>query len=152
MYPKTIEFLLPMDPEAQQRHRDGELVKKADGKTFTRKYDPSKKSKTDFRMTCLSLVPKTLLDGPLQMECRFIFPRPKHHYVAGDRSRPLKANAPDWVEKKPDLDNLIKFIKDALKGFYFHDDAQIARYGEMEKLYGEEPSIKIKISQIYRQC
>ena len=46
--------------------------------------------------------------------------------------------------KKPDVDNLIKSVLDALNGVAWVDDAQIVRLTSM-KLYCEEPYVYIKI-------
>ena len=49
--------------------------------------------------------------------------------------------------KKPDLDNIIKIILDALNGVADHDDNQVCR-GYFEKMYAENPEIKILIRNI----
>ena len=75
---------------------------------------------------------------PLGISFTFRFTRPKsvkrkHHTV------------------KPDLDNIIKPIKDALKGVLIHDDSQIVKYGEPEKIYcapGEPPGISVTLWEI----
>ncbi len=49
--------------------------------------------------------------------------------------------------KKPDCDNLIKIILDALNGVCFHDDSQVCRI-YFEKMYAEKPCVKVKIASI----
>lgn len=49
--------------------------------------------------------------------------------------------------KKPDCDNAIKIILDALNGVCFHDDAQVCRV-YFEKKYAENPEIKVIIKEI----
>ena len=44
--------------------------------------------------------------------------------------------------KKPDLDNLIKFVKDCANGILWHDDSQVVTI-EAAKLYSEEPETRI---------
>lgn len=46
--------------------------------------------------------------------------------------------------KKPDIDNIIKIILDALNKMAFKDDSQITRL-EIEKVYAEEEKIYVKI-------
>lgn len=46
--------------------------------------------------------------------------------------------------KRPDIDNLAKAVKDALRGVLYHDDSQIVE-AHLYKLYGE-PQVKIKIT------
>ncbi|MEM2963749.1 MAG: RusA family crossover junction endodeoxyribonuclease [Candidatus Anstonellales archaeon] len=48
--------------------------------------------------------------------------------------------------KKPDLDNLAKAVKDALKGIIYQDDSQIVE-AHLYKRYGV-PLIKISISEV----
>ena len=46
--------------------------------------------------------------------------------------------------KKPDADNVIKSISDALNGYLYKDDAQIIRLS-VRKMYALEPSVKVVV-------
>ncbi len=46
---------------------------------------------------------------------------------------------------KPDLDNLIKGIKDALSGVWYKDDSQVVEYGKVGKWYAEEPRVYVRL-------
>lgn len=48
--------------------------------------------------------------------------------------------------KKPDIDNIIKIVLDAMNKFAFKDDTQITKL-EVEKKYGVEEKIYIKIEE-----
>lgn len=48
--------------------------------------------------------------------------------------------------KRPDIDNLAKAVKDALRGVIYHDDSQIVE-AHLFKRFGE-PQVKIKISTL----
>ena len=48
--------------------------------------------------------------------------------------------------KKPDIDNIVKVILDAMNKFAFKDDNQITKL-EIEKLYGKEEKVYIKIEE-----
>jgi crossover junction endodeoxyribonuclease RusA len=48
-----------------------------------------------------------------------------------------------------DLDNLAKALLDAIKGFVFHDDSQVARL-LVERVPGEREQIQIRISPLKR--
>lgn len=48
--------------------------------------------------------------------------------------------------KKPDIDNIVKVILDAMNKFAFKDDTQITKL-EVEKKYGIEEKIYIKIEE-----
>ena len=62
-------------------------------------------------------------DGPIAFSFVSYFPHPKR----GPR-RFLK-------DSKPDLDNLIKNVKDAMTGIAWHDDQQVAYYGPCAKWF-----------------
>lgn len=89
-----------------------------------------------------------LLDGPLEVRAVFTFQRPQHHHVAGDRSRPLKANAPTYHAQKPDLSKLLRGYEDDLRGLVWTDDARIARYLDPVKLWGSQPGMELAIRRI----
>ena len=46
--------------------------------------------------------------------------------------------------KKPDIDNIIKIVLDALNKMAFRDDSQVTKI-EVEKIYGPVEKIKVKI-------
>lgn len=48
--------------------------------------------------------------------------------------------------KKPDIDNIVKIILDAMNKFAFKDDTQITKLS-VEKKYGEEEKIYIEIEE-----
>ena len=48
--------------------------------------------------------------------------------------------------KKPDIDNIVKIILDSMNKFAFKDDIQITKL-EVEKKYGEEDKVYIKIQE-----
>lgn len=68
------------------------------------------------------------ITGPVVLQARFLFARPKSHYRAGDPSKGLTRQAPADHSQKPDLDNLLKAVKDALTNAgIWKDDAQVYR-------------------------
>ncbi len=46
--------------------------------------------------------------------------------------------------KKPDADNLVKFVKDCLNGIAWHDDSQVWQVFA-RKIYGPEPKTRITL-------
>ena len=63
----------------------------------------------------------TPVEGPVSVGVTFRLPRPKGHYGA----KGLKASAPLWPSKKPDVDKLVRALLDALTGIAWGDDAQV---------------------------
>lgn len=94
-------------------------------------YDPSKADKNEFLMkACLNAPPPDLstVDAkwPIRTTLEFIFQRPKTHFKGGKHNNHLlKPHAPIHHTSTPDVDNLVKFVLDALNGTYYTDDAQI---------------------------
>lgn len=73
---------------------------------------------------------------PIRMRVWFFMPRPKSHF-AKDGSR--KAKTPHFHTSKPDLDNLVKAVMDAINdcGNIWHDDSQVVDL-EISKRYCEK--------------
>lgn len=74
------------------------------------------------------------LDGPLRVLFRFHVRRPKHHHVAGKRSRELKADAPAYPTGPPDAIKFARSTEDALTGILWTDDSIIVQE-YIEKVY-----------------
>lgn len=88
-------------------------------------YDASKKEKKDWLDLARIFSPDKPFDGPLRMHLEFYFPRPKNHYRTGKYSDQLKPTAPHIHTNMPDVDNLSKFILDAMNEVFYEDDRQV---------------------------
>jgi len=80
-------------------------------------------------------------EGPLRLHMAFIMPIPKA-WSKKQRAQLIEKTA--YHNKKPDIDNLIKFVFDCLNGMAWKDDSQIAVIYAL-KLYGENPKTEIII-------
>ena len=129
-----IKLTIDGNPIPLQRHR-----KSKNGGY----YDPSGNDKKDFILKCLQQHKKYSCEGIVSASLRFYVKRPKSHYRTGNYSNQLKTNAPIYCIKKPDLDNYIKFVKDALEGIYYKNDSQIAIIHESFKIYSDKPRTEI---------
>ena len=49
--------------------------------------------------------------------------------------------------KKPDIDNIMKAVLDALNGVAYYDDSQVCKVNFM-KMYSEDPRLKILIKKV----
>lgn len=125
-----IEFRVYGNPVAQGRPR---FFRKGN---FVGAYDPqkSKSWKETIKWQALENGAR-IMDGALSMSVYFFLQRPK--------SLPKKVI---HHTKKPDLDNLLKAVKDGLKGICYRDDSQII-VCSMSKEYGEQPGAMITIWQ-----
>ena len=66
------------------------------------------------------------------------------------KTKELMLNGRLFPTKKPDADNIIKVILDALNGLAYRDDVQICRV-YFEKMYAEIPETKVLIKN-YEVC
>jgi len=62
---------------------------------------------------------------PVLLELVFYMPRPKGHYGTGKNVNQLKNSAPMRHVTKPDLDKLVRAVKDGLKGVVYVDDSVV---------------------------
>lgn len=81
------------------------------------------------------------------LDATFYFPRPKSHYGTGANAERLKATAPQWVAKKPDLDKLMRAIGDAITGVVVRDDSLIVK-ASIQKAYSEHPGVQVRVTEL----
>lgn len=106
---------------------------------FVGTYDPDKSHNwKDYVRSCVlnELKHRPLLETALLMRIAFFLPRPK--------TLPKKVM---WHTKKPDLDNLAKAVKDALKGICYRDDSQIISLLTTKAYAGDRPMVVITIDE-----
>jgi Holliday junction resolvase RusA-like endonuclease len=78
---------------------------------------------------------------PIVLNIIFVMPIPKS---TSKKKADLMREGVIFHTKKPDLDNLIKFVKDCLNGIAWHDDSQVYKIWA-EKRYGDNPETNISI-------
>jgi Holliday junction resolvase RusA-like endonuclease len=80
--------------------------------------------KQEVRRQAVANAPESILTGPIRVELDFFLPRPKSHLGKDGLPKP---KSPVWHCKKPDLDNLIKALTDAITDTQrvWLDDSQI---------------------------
>lgn len=90
-----------------------------------------------------------LLEGPLQLECEFLFLRPKAHYDANGLVKPRYFHErPGRGKNGGDIDNLVKIVLDALNQVAYEDDLQVADLW-LRKRYcgaGEQPETRVRFT------
>ena len=125
----TQTFTILGDPRPQGRPR---FYRRGN---FVGAYDP--KESRGYKQTLAAQIaaqnPEYIPEGAISLDCAFIFARPKS----------LPKKVVDHT-KKPDLDNLLKALKDAMTGIVWHDDAQIVSLSA-RKDYGDVPGIKMVV-------
>lgn len=118
----TIQF----EPVSLKRHRH-----RLKGGT----YDPSKKDKDDF-VKVLGGFPEDKMTKPIICTLDFYCKRPKNHYRSGKFADQMKESAPKYNTNNKDLDNMVKFVLDALNDKLYVDDCQIIDI-RCRKLYSD---------------
>lgn len=82
-------------------------------------------------------------EGRVQVEISAFFEIPKSTKNA---DRALMLDNKINPTKKPDIDNIVKIVLDAMNGIAFYDDTQITKL-YVEKLYSTTETVKVKISE-----
>jgi Holliday junction resolvase RusA-like endonuclease len=84
------------------------------------------------------------LDGPVSLTAVFVLPRPQSKTRKHNKHRRL------LHASKPDVDNLVKGTKDALKGLAWRDDSQVQQC-HLFKFYAacdEQPHVELTVTLI----
>ncbi|MDT3426096.1 Holliday junction resolvase RusA-like endonuclease [Paenibacillus forsythiae] len=135
-----IQFVVYGEPVAQGRPRATTVG------GFVRLYDPKKSRdfKDYVRLAATGHAPAKLLEGPLGIAVTAYRSTPKSFSrkkaAAAERGEILPVS-------KPDADNYLKGVKDALKGVIWKDDSQVVD-AFVRKRYSARPRIEIKIKQL----
>lgn len=135
-----IQFTVYGEPVAQGRPRASTI----NGQV--RMYDPAKSKdfKKYVKLVASQYRPPSLITGPVEMKVKIYKPSlksfSKMKTLAAERGelRPLT---------KPDVDNYVKGIKDAMKSVIWKDDSQVVDL-HISKWYSETPRIEVTISEI----
>lgn len=117
---KQVSFEIEIDPVAQPRPKAARIG------TSIRIYTPQGVRVKSYK----SAIKKAFLDaagenfeegpnGPIHLVVKFLFKRP------ADKLRVSESDVIIPHLKKPDVDNLVKSVMDALNGVAWHDDSQV---------------------------
>lgn len=137
-----IEFVVYGEPVAQGRPR----ATTVNGKVRT--YDPnnSREYKHYIRLAAVDHAPEKLLEGPVELELRIYRPTPKSY---SKRKKELAEKGEIRPTGRPDVDNYVKSVKDALRSVIWKDDNQVVRI-LAEKFYSQKPRTEIIIRELGR--
>jgi Holliday junction resolvase RusA-like endonuclease len=139
----SFTITIPGEPISQGRPRFARQG------NFVKAYDP-KKSRQGKEAVRFFVAEKMesehwlLLEGPLHMRVQFGIKLP----TSQERKRtPVPRK---WRTKKPDLDNLVKLVKDACSGIVYLDDNQIVKLSaeKIQCAQGEKPFTKIQFTEM----
>lgn len=85
--------------------------------------------------------------SPVIFSGDFTFVRPKSHYGSGRNATALKASAPDWVGKKPDLDKILRSTWDALSTAGIWRDDSLAVIDRSSKRFGSTAGVTLTVTE-----
>lgn len=131
-----IKFTVPLLPTAKGRPRFSK-------KGFAYTPAKTKQAERDFLAIAMDHRPEKPIAGPIQLLLRFSFPKPTKPKWKSEAARKLLVSPC----KRPDLDNLVKLVKDALSGPFWVNDSQIVSM-TAAKLYGDAPGTEVYISEL----
>lgn len=137
-----FQFVVPGIPIAQPRQRHRVVCGHA--QNYTPAKHPVNKFKADTQKAVAKVYQGPPLEGPLFMEIDFVLPRPGRLTW---KTRPMPREP---HTSKPDRDNLMKSLQDALNGFLYVDDSQLCD-GPIRKLIAagnEEPHTRVTVRMI----
>lgn len=113
---------------------------------FVKMYDPAKSRdfKKYVKLVASEHRPVSLLEGPLALEVKIFKPSLKNF------SKRKKAEAEQGIIRpvtKPDVDNYVKGIKDALNQVIWKDDSQVVDL-HISKWYSETPRVEVTVQPL----
>lgn len=86
---------------------------------------------------------KFLGENPLTMSITAFYSIPKS--ASKKKAESMRAGEIRPM-KKPDLDNVVKVIADALNGVAYKDDSQIVSLRNVDKFYGDVPRVVVELT------
>jgi len=133
-----IQINIPGKPVAKKRPRFARRGK------FVITYNPQQTEEGRFLFEIQKQWQRNPLEDPIKISMFFYMPIPKSTYASKK-----KLMERGWIRhtKKPDLDNLVKFVKDCLNGIVYRDDSQVFSI-QAEKIYSNDPKTEIYISWV----
>lgn len=136
-----ISFVVYGEPVAQGRPRATTIKGKV------RMYDPSKSRdyKDYVRLAAAQHAPERLIESAIGLKVTIYRPIPKSF----SKKKTEQAERGEIVPTtKPDADNYLKTVKDALNGVIWKDDSQIVDV-QVRKRYSNKPRIEIEIHELF---
>jgi Holliday junction resolvase RusA-like endonuclease len=129
----VIDFFVPGTPVAWARTRGGKTTKPFTGSA-------QRAAKQHIGWCAKLATPACIVKRPVELRVHVSYPWPKS-WSAKKRSENT------WKTSRPDADNHLKLVMDALNGILWHDDAQVCA-ATVTKRYSETPGLHVKIATL----
>jgi len=137
-----IEFIIPGPPQGKARPR---VVRTKSGRSMS--FTPDKTVayeelvRARYTAACHPAEP---LQGPVCVEVAAWYSIPQS---ASKKRHAAMLNGSEYPTKKPDCDNVLKIICDALNGIAYHDDAQVV-HSSVDKRFSDFPHVDVRIREV----
>ena len=132
----SFELVIPGPPRGKGRPRF------ANGRTFT---DAKTAGMEELVRQVWLEAGRPRLEGPLALKLELHVARPKSHYRTNGELSALGVRTL-WPVRKPDVDNALKLVADALNGLAYQDDVQIvAAY--VRRYWATEPQTVLRLRE-----
>jgi Holliday junction resolvase RusA-like endonuclease len=139
----VFEFVVAGPPAGKGRPR----FVRATGRTFT----PSRteRAEANVRLAWIEAGKPRLDDGAIDLRVEAVLERPQAHYRV-DGTLGARGERSPWPVRKPDLDNVVKLVCDALNGAAYRDDAQIVAVRAVRRWAnaGEAAHLRVRVEQV----
>lgn len=138
----TITFTIPGPPQGKARPR---VVRAKSGISLTYTPDKTVRYEELTRLRYQSAAKGFHFTDEAQVEIQIVARYP----IAASKSKKIHAAmlaGQILPTKKPDCDNIVKIICDALNGFAYKDDQQIVR-ASIVKFYSDNPCVEVRLSE-----
>lgn len=140
----TIKFTIPGNPYGKGRP-NARIVHVTGGKSFVNMYTPSEtvaQEKIIAQICRYTMGPRKPFSCPLGMEVVAYHPIPTS-WSKKDRAEALVGTM--QCVAKPDLDNVVKLVLDALNRVAYEDDKQVISL-TAKKFYSSDPRVEVIIT------
>jgi Holliday junction resolvase RusA-like endonuclease len=132
-----IQFTIPGEPVGKGRPRATTI------NGMARMYTPKKTASYEGRVIdAFVRAGGVMLGGDIAMAIHVTFSMPVSWSM---KKRQAMDGA--YCTKKPDADNILKVVADALNGIAYRDDAAIV-YASIEKRWGQDGSVRVLVREI----
>ena len=137
----TIHFHIPGQPVGKGRPRIGKVGAHA------RMFTPAKTvnyESTVALFAAQAMAGRALLTGPVNLQMRVDFPIPASWSIKKQRAAEAGEILPTV---KPDSDNIVKAVCDAINGVVWKDDVQVVDL-TLKKRYSVLPGVAVRIDEL----
>jgi len=151
---KQIMFEIPGEPKSLARHNT-RVVKTRDGKVFLHEYDPPENAsnKACIRYAAHAAMQAHGFDrlwlGPLELNIMFWKLQPNGKRIKNPARIPdQQLLARSFPVTRPDVDNMVKLVCDALTGVVWNDDTQVCSIHVHKRYCTDRPRTIVTVREL----